>query len=162
MQRQSGLSGSAREITLRDGRFLRLDGPRLALLHPDGTFESSYLLSQITECSNPKETREVFLKLWTNEELTLLAPSIADAQRIVQWATDAPRLQRRAKNQHAERIQQARIRLIGGGVTIAIGFGVLILLQLFHSPKSYLILPIGLIAFGGIGFVGGIIQYYRA
>ncbi|MGA7672096.1 MAG: hypothetical protein WBW04_16840 [Nitrolancea sp.] len=162
MQHNAGLSGSALEMSLRDGRFLRLDGPRLALLNPDGTFESSHLLSEITECSNPKETREVFLRIWTNEEITLLASSISDAEKIVQWAANAPRLQRRADNQHAERIKEARIRLIGGGVTIAIGFGLLILLQLVHSPKSYLILPLGLIAFGGIGFVNGLIQYYRA
>ena len=86
MQHNAGLSQSAHELRLRDGRFARLNGPRLALLKPDGTFESSYLLSEITECSNPKETREVFLRLWTKEEVTLLASSIADAQTIVQWA----------------------------------------------------------------------------
>ncbi len=162
MQHESGLSGSTRELSLRDGRYLRLDGPRLALLKPNGAFESSYLLSQITEYSNPKETREVFLRLWTNEEITLLASSIADAQTIVQWAANAPRLQRRADNQHAERIEQARMRLIGAGATVAIGFVLLVLLQVFHSPKSYLILPIALIALGGIGFVTGLIRYFRS
>ena len=162
MQQNAGFSGSTQELRLRDGRFLRLDGPRLALLKPDGTFESSYLLSQITECSNPKETREVFLRLWTNEEITLLASSIADAATIVKWATHAPRLERRATNQYAARIEQARMRLIGGAVMVAIGFGLLILLQIFHSPNSYLILPIVLLVFGGIGLVTGLIQYFRA
>lgn len=162
MQQHSGLSGSAIEMSLRDGHILRLDGPRLALLHPDGTFESSYLLSQITGCSNPENTREVFLRLWNNEEITLLATSLTDAEKIVQWAANAPHLQRRAKSQRASRIEQARVRLIGSGVSIAISFGLLILMQQFHSPGSYFLLPIGLFAFGGIGFVAGLIQYYRA
>ena len=162
MQHNAGLSQSAHELRLRDGRFARLNGPRLALLKPDGTFESSYLLSEITECSNPKETREVFLRLWTKEEVTLLASSIADAQTIVQWAAHSPRLERRATNKRAERLEQARMRLIGGAVTVAIGFGLLILFQLFHGPNSYLILPLGLLAFGGIGLVTGLIQYFRA
>jgi len=150
------------EMVLRDGRILRLTGPRLALLKPDGTFESSHMLSEIADCSNPKETREVFLRLWNNEELTLLASSSADTNQIVQWASNAPRLQRRATNQRAERMEKARMRLIGGGVSIAIGFGLLILLGLLSSPPSYYLLPIGLLAFGGMGFVVGIIQYYRA
>lgn len=162
MQEHLGLSGTAVEMSLRDGRFLRLDGPRLALLRSDGSFESSYLLSQIKGFSNPKNTREVFLRLWTNEEITLLAASIADAQSIVQWAANAPRLVRRAKHQQAERIEKARMRLITGGITIAVSFGLLILMQVFHSPSSYYLLPIALIVFGVVGFVRGLIQYHRA
>lgn len=162
MQTDSGWSGSLRELSLRDGRFLRLEGSRIALLRPDGSFESSYLLSQIKGYSNPKDTREVFLRLWTNEEITLLAASISDAQSIVQWAANAPRLLRRAKHQQAARIEQARMRLIVSGIAIAAGFGLLILLQIFHSRSSYYLLPIVLIVLGGIGFVRGLIQYYRA
>ncbi len=120
------------------------------------------MLSEIADSSNPKETREVFLRLWNNEELTLLAPSIADANRIVQWAANAPRLQRRAASQRAERVTKARMRLIGGAVTVAIGFGLLILMQLFNSPPSYLILPIGVLVFGGFSLVVGLIQFHRA
>ncbi len=150
------------EIVLRDGRILRLTGPRLALLKPDGRFESSHMLSEIADYSNPKDTREVFLRLWNNEELTLLASSLADASAIVQWATNAPRLRRRAAHQRADRLEQARIRLIGGGVTLAIGIGLLILMGLVNSPPSYFILPIGVLAFGGLSFVVGLIQYFRS
>ncbi len=162
MRPHDGSGQQISEMILRDGRILRLTGPRLALLKPDGRFESSHMLSEIADCSNPEDTREVFLRLWSNDELTLLASSIADASRIVQWAANAPRLQRRATNQRAERVGQARIRLIGGGVTLVIGIVLLILMDVFNSPSSYFLLPLGVLAFGGFSFVAGIVQYYRA
>lgn len=147
------------EMALRDGRFLRLNGPRLALLRPDGSFERSCMLNQIVEYSNPSGTWEVFLRLWTTEELTLLASSTEDTDQIVQWAQGAPRLKRRASVQRAILKRRARNRIISGGVSLFFGVTVLVFTYQLAHPGGYYLVPIGAIGFGSIRLFTGLIYY---
>ncbi len=151
---------TAKEYVLWDGRVLRLSDSHLTLFRPNRTIECSYPRHHIIECNSSPTTWDIFLRLWNKEEIALLATSGKDTDQIINWASGAPRLQRRSNAQRIIRKKRARSRIISGGSSFTIGVALLLFTYQIGKTTGYFLVPFGAIGFGSVRFFQGIVQYF--
>lgn len=132
---------------------------RLVVAGADGVALRSVPVSHIAEVGEPELTPDVYIRLFTQEEIILPAASFKEADRIVAWARAAPRLQRRAQHQRRELRSTARLHLILGGLCCLLGFGITALSYQQTDPGGYYLVMFGPIIVGACDFLYGIGLY---
>lgn len=146
--------------TLVDGSAVTLDADRLVVRRADGWRLREYPLAHVADVKQAHGQPHVFMKLVTAEEVVFPAASAVDADQIIDWLYTAPRLQRRAASQRAQRKAKARQQMQAGLAACVGGVGIMAYTYVNAEPGGWFLVPIGAIVFGASGAARGMLQYF--
>jgi hypothetical protein len=148
------------EARLDGGATVGLTDGRLVVTAEDGTIARSIPLTHIAGVTESDLVPDVYLRLFTQEELVLSGASFKDAERIGALARNAPRLQRREQHQRRELRGAARHHVIFGGLACLLGFAVTAASYSVTDPGGWYLVMLGPIVFGLCDFTYGLGLYF--